>query len=63
VTQLCRPGARRGPGGRGGQDGDPANYNAEIRESASVAHIYGQNIVAAEPLTAGGGKRVGYVVP
>jgi hypothetical protein len=28
-------------------------YNADIRESASVAHIYGQNLVAAESLTAG----------
>jgi hypothetical protein len=34
--------------GRGG------SYSADIRESASVAHIYGQNIVAAESLTAGG---------
>lgn len=33
--------------GRGGP------YNADIRESASVAHIYGQNVVAAESLTAG----------
>lgn len=41
--------------GRGGQGGDPANYNADIRESASVAHIYGQNLVAAESLTASGG--------
>lgn len=41
--------------GRGGQGGEPASYNADIRESASVAHIYGQNIVAAESLTAGSG--------
>jgi hypothetical protein len=27
-------------------------YNADIRESASVSHIYGQNLVAAESLTA-----------
>ncbi len=27
------------------------NYNADDRESASVAHIYGQNIAAAESLT------------
>jgi hypothetical protein len=27
--------------------------NADIRESASVAHLYGQNLVAAESLTAG----------
>ena len=30
-------------------------YNADVRESASVAHIYGQNLVAAESLTAGSG--------
>ena len=30
-------------------------YNADIRESASVAHIYGQNLVAAESLTAAQG--------
>ena len=41
--------------GRSGPDGGPANYNGDIRESASVAHIYGQNLVAAESLTAGGG--------
>jgi hypothetical protein len=28
-------------------------YDADVRESASVAHIYGQNLVAAESLTAG----------
>jgi hypothetical protein len=33
----------------------PAGYAADIRESASVAHIYGQNLVAAESLTASGG--------
>ncbi len=27
-------------------------YNADIRESASVAHLYGQNLVAAESMTA-----------
>ncbi|HEY4324027.1 MAG TPA: glycosyl hydrolase [Mucilaginibacter sp.] len=32
--------------------GDGLNYRADIRESASVAHIYGQNLVAAESLTA-----------
>lgn len=32
--------------------GDGTGYKADIRESASVAHIYGQNIVAAESLTA-----------
>ncbi|MDP3003230.1 MAG: glycosyl hydrolase [Bacteroidales bacterium] len=29
-------------------------YQADVRESASVAHIYGQNLVAAESLTASG---------
>jgi hypothetical protein len=29
-------------------------YDADIRESASVAHIYGQNLVAAESLTVSG---------
>jgi len=28
------------------------SYQADIRESASVAHVYGQNLVAAESLTA-----------
>lgn len=33
--------------------GDEANsYKADIRESASVSHIYGQNLVAAESFTA-----------
>lgn len=36
-----------GPIGR-----DGTGYKADIRESASVAHIYGQNLVAAESLTA-----------
>ena len=31
---------------------DQHKYTADIRESASVAHIYGQNIVAAESFTA-----------
>ena len=30
-------------------------YDADVRESASVAHVYGQNLVAAESLTAGSG--------
>jgi len=30
-------------------------YDADIRESASVAHIYGQNLVAAESFTAASG--------
>ncbi len=33
----------------------PFNWNSDIRESASVAHIYGQNLVAAESLTAASG--------
>ena len=39
------------PGVNAEQYGD----NADIRESASVAHIYGQNLVAAESLTAPSG--------
>jgi hypothetical protein len=35
-----------------GVDNEQYGYNADIRESASVAHIYGQNLVAAESLTA-----------
>ncbi len=35
----------------------PPGYGGDIRESASVAHIYGQNLVAAESLTAYGGER------
>ena len=34
------------------EDGIQPRYKADIRESASVAHIYGQNIAAAESLTA-----------
>jgi len=34
---------------------EPTGYSADILESASVAHIYGQNLVAAESLTAGSG--------
>jgi len=33
---------------------DPV-YDADVKESASVAHIYGQNLAAAESLTAGSG--------
>ena len=36
----------------GGISDDPIRHEADIRESASVAHIYGQNLVAAESLTA-----------
>jgi hypothetical protein len=32
-----------------------SKYEADIRESASVAHIYGQNLVAAESMTAAAG--------
>ncbi|MGA2194317.1 MAG: glycosyl hydrolase [Bryobacteraceae bacterium] len=39
---------------RPGVDAEQYGYNADIRESASVAHIYGQNLVAAESLTASG---------
>jgi hypothetical protein len=35
-----------------GVNAEQYGYNADIRESASVAHIYGQNLVAAESLTA-----------
>ncbi len=31
------------------------DYNADDRESAAVAHIYGQNLAAAESMTAAGG--------
>jgi hypothetical protein len=37
---------------RPGVNAEQFGYNADIRESASVAHIYGQNIVAAESMTA-----------
>lgn len=37
---------------RPGEKGESYGYNADIRESASVAHIYGQNLAAAESLTA-----------
>nr|WP_314895693.1 glycosyl hydrolase [uncultured Flavobacterium sp.] len=42
-------GAMWTPGSIGG---DGKTFNVDIRESASVAHIYGQNLVAAESLTA-----------
>ena len=38
-----------------GVDSEQYGYNADIRESASVAHIYGQNLAAAESLTASRG--------
>jgi hypothetical protein len=34
-----------------GLNNDQPGYNADIRESASVAHLYGQNLVAAESFT------------
>ena len=43
------------PGGFGGNEGGFATvYQADIRESASVSHLYGQKYVAAESLTAMG---------
>ncbi|WP_347567238.1 glycosyl hydrolase [Sphingobium sp. BYY-5] len=36
------------------REGQDAMYEADIRESASVARIYGQNLVAAESFTASG---------
>jgi hypothetical protein len=35
-----------------GEYSENYNYNADDRESASVAHIYGQNLAAAESMTA-----------
>jgi hypothetical protein len=35
-----------------GVNNEQYGYDADIRESASVAHIYGQNLVAAESMTA-----------
>ena len=40
--------------------GSPTMAAADIRESASVAHIYGQNLVAAESLTANGTPTTAY---
>ena len=37
---------------RPGVNEDQLGYDADIRESASVAHIWGQNLVAAESMTA-----------
>ena len=37
---------------RPGVNHEQFGYDADIRESASVAHLYGQNLVAAESLTA-----------
>jgi hypothetical protein len=44
MSAMWTPGAING--------GDQTGYQADIRESAAVAHIYGQNLVAAESLTA-----------
>jgi hypothetical protein len=42
------------PGGFAGSEneGVAVRFKADVRESASVAHIYGQNLVAAESMTA-----------
>jgi hypothetical protein len=42
------------PGGFAGEEseGVATQYKADVRESASVAHLYGQNLVAAESMTA-----------
>ncbi len=41
------------PGGFGGnQEGVATRFKADVRESASVSHVYGQKYVAAESLTA-----------
>jgi len=42
------------PGGFAGSEneGVATRYRADVRESASVAHLYGQNIAAAESMTA-----------
>jgi hypothetical protein len=54
-TAAVPMGAGWTPGGFGGNEGGFATvYQADIRESASVAHLYGQSFVAAESLTAMG---------
>ncbi len=41
------------PGGFGGnQEGVATRFKADVRESASVSHVYGQKYVAAESMTA-----------
>jgi hypothetical protein len=40
------------PGSLAGGNDEEVRSKADIRESASVAHIYGQNLVAAESMTA-----------
>ena len=44
----------------GGEAGSQSGSDADIRESASVAHIYGQNLVAAESMTALGTEGVAF---
>jgi len=44
MSTMWTPGAMNG--------GDLTKYVADIRESASVTHLYGQNLAAAESLTA-----------
>ncbi len=54
-TAAVPMGAGWTPGGFGGNEGEVASfYQADIRESASVSHLYGQKYVAAESLTAMG---------
>lgn len=54
-TAAVPMGAGWTPGGFGGNEGNFASvYQADIRESASVSHLYGQKYVAAEALTAMG---------
>jgi len=43
---------------RPGVDADQPRFNADIRESASVAHLYGKTYVAAESMTAGSNASV-----
>jgi hypothetical protein len=54
-TAAVPMGAGWTPGGFGGNEGGFATvYQADIRESASVSHLYGKTFVAAESLTAMG---------
>jgi len=48
------------PDGEDGPGTDRSMYMADDKESSSVAHIYGQNVVAAESLTASGGPGKSY---
>ncbi|MBQ7517687.1 MAG: hypothetical protein IJU13_04590 [Bacteroidales bacterium] len=49
-----------GPIARKGREFRYEEGTADIRESASVAHIYGQNLVAAESMTAAGSDGAAY---